>query len=1175
MKKIFYFLFSAALLFSAKINAQVISEGFEESGWSVTGVAASTTVTVTETYGTAGTWAYKSNSVVTAAAAPAAQAHTGTRGLAYTSSSSSYLITPLITSGVSQVTVWVYPNGTSAAVVIGAGTNTTVTANTGSISSTGGGAWSLASSVYNTGNGLTTGQWNQITFNIPASVTSNFTNPAYVKIQRTANNFQIDDIVITSPATITPPTVTTDNPVATSITDVSAVLGGAITDAGAGTITSSGFCYGLTADPTTAGTKTTDGPTAVGTITSTITGLTFSTTYHVRAYATGSAGTVYGADVTFTTAAPSTPTLSVLPTSLNFGSQLLTTTSAEKTFAITAAGLSPASDNITVTAPAGYEVSSTTGTGFASSINIAYTGGALTGTVYVHFTPATLSAYNGNITVSGGGATTQNVAVTGSGTDVVYTTGDYKAIANGNWGTNTTWAKWDGSAWVPCASGDFPNLKTANVYIDVNDTVTAETSARSCNNLYLLPGSMLKSNNKVNTPLYVKIHGTTLSVAPTATYGSPSANLGDAADGISIDYYGLVSNPTLTITGGGTINVSRLRTDSAGTTVIIDNDMSVNYHGTKNFGNAAGFYTQAGDNNVFTINAGKTFTFAPWSCYTPVSSSHTNSTLSQTFNINGTLTFMPGNPVPDTVAVANWGWHPSNYLSFGMAAGKTGIINIGATGILNATEFYPNGTKADNTPGTGDLVTINVAAGGVLNVSKIADFRKATQTVSGAGAFNLLSAAKLRIGSTDGITAASALGPVQTATRSYSAGAAYAYEGTAAQVSGDGLPANVGALIINNATGLTLSSSVQTNDSLSLTNGVITSSSSNMLTVGSASATKGGSTASHVAGPLTKLTAGTAAYAFPIGKGGVYRPASVTPADASASSFTGEYFAISGASATSVSTPITSVGTNEYWDISRNSGTNAQVSLNYDNTKTTTWSNAGTPDASQDITVAHLVGGNWVDEGGTTGTTILGDVASGTIVSQELNSFSPFTFGLKPHGTVPLNMLSFNATKVAGQTKLIWTTSNELNISLYVVEKSTDGRNYVSAGVVNATNLNNNNYSFTDAAASAGVTYYRLKITDKAGNFKYSSIIAVNSKKLSALNIFPNPVKDNLYVSHAKATNGAKLEIYGMDGRKINDLKVNADAVQTTINTSSLSKGSYNLVFVNGEDVQYIRFIKQ
>jgi uncharacterized protein (TIGR02145 family) len=105
---------------------------------------------------------------------------------------------------------------------------------------------------------------------------------------------------------VAPPTLTT-TPVSV-ITQTSAVSGGNITSDGGDAITARGVCWATTVNPTTANNKTSDGS-GPGSFTSTITGLTPNATYHVRAYATNSAGTAYGSDLTFIT-----PPVITLPT---------------------------------------------------------------------------------------------------------------------------------------------------------------------------------------------------------------------------------------------------------------------------------------------------------------------------------------------------------------------------------------------------------------------------------------------------------------------------------------------------------------------------------------------------------------------------------------------------------------------------------------------------------------------------------------------------------------------------------------------------------------------------------------------------------------------------------------------------------------------------------------------
>ena len=98
----------------------------------------------------------------------------------------------------------------------------------------------------------------------------------------------------------TMPSVTTAN--VTSITANSAVCGGNVTSDGNLTVTARGVCWSTSPNPTINDIKTTNG-TGTGSFTSNITGLTESTTYYVRAYATNSNGTAYGEERSFTTLA--------------------------------------------------------------------------------------------------------------------------------------------------------------------------------------------------------------------------------------------------------------------------------------------------------------------------------------------------------------------------------------------------------------------------------------------------------------------------------------------------------------------------------------------------------------------------------------------------------------------------------------------------------------------------------------------------------------------------------------------------------------------------------------------------------------------------------------------------------------------------------------------------------
>jgi hypothetical protein len=94
------------------------------------------------------------------------------------------------------------------------------------------------------------------------------------------------------------PTLTTGEFAALTGTTASGT--GNVTNNGGAEVTARGIVYGTSPDPTVANDKTTDGA-GVGEFTSALSGLRGLTTYYVRTYATNSAGTAYGPQVSFTT----------------------------------------------------------------------------------------------------------------------------------------------------------------------------------------------------------------------------------------------------------------------------------------------------------------------------------------------------------------------------------------------------------------------------------------------------------------------------------------------------------------------------------------------------------------------------------------------------------------------------------------------------------------------------------------------------------------------------------------------------------------------------------------------------------------------------------------------------------------------------------------------------------
>lgn len=113
-----------------------------------------------------------------------------------------------------------------------------------------------------------------------------------------------------SPTPLIPVIATLSTTVASAITSTTATSGGNISNDGGASITARGVCWNTSTGPSIANSKTTDGM-GSGTFASSITGLTPATIYYVRAYATNSAGTAYGNEISLTTTAAPIPSVTI------------------------------------------------------------------------------------------------------------------------------------------------------------------------------------------------------------------------------------------------------------------------------------------------------------------------------------------------------------------------------------------------------------------------------------------------------------------------------------------------------------------------------------------------------------------------------------------------------------------------------------------------------------------------------------------------------------------------------------------------------------------------------------------------------------------------------------------------------------------------------------------------
>jgi uncharacterized protein (AIM24 family) len=375
------------------------------------------------------------------------------------------------------------------------------------------------------------------------------------------------------------------------------------------------------------------------------------------------------------------------------------------------------------------------------------------------------------------------------------------------------------------------------------------------------------------------------------------------------------------------------------------------------------------------------------------------------------------------------------------------------------------------------------------------------------------------------------------------------YNGTGAQLFADEDGAGTDGIeyelvVINNTFGtepqLSMESAVTLSNNITFTDGVLQTTSVNLLTIADNATSSGGNADSYVSGPLQKQ--GDDPFIFPLGKNGQWARLGIsdlqngpTPTD----QFIAEYYLArhpqsfwDSNSYAGNTGGFFNVSIVEYWDLSRSAGTvQPKVTLYWEDGA------ASYIDNLPDLKVAHLTGPTtWTNQGGnTSGTVAAGSVTTTTNVS----SFSPFAFGSTNPAVnpLPVELMYFNATPY-GQTVLLnWETLTEINNDYYTVERSSDALLFepIQQTQGAGTSTIRKVYHAIDNSPLMGTSYYRLKQTDFDGRFKYSDIVPVKfDESTPRSTVYPNPLsEEHTAFTISGIEKDAEIQMYSITGRRV------------------------------------------
>lgn len=180
------------------------------------------------------------------------------------------------------------------------------------------------------------------------------------------------------------------------------------------------------------------------------------------------------------------------------------------------------------------------------------------------------------------------------------------------------------------------------------------------------------------------------------------------------------------------------------------------------------------------------------------------------------------------------------------------------------------------------------------------------------------------------------------------------------------------------------------------------------------------------------------------------------------------------------------------------------------------------------------------------------------------NAGAACTWGIT---VLPVEWSAFEVEEFEDAVGLFWETATEKNSYYFDIERSSNDREWVSIGKVNAAGTSSipRSYRFLDELPNYGINYYRIKQVDFDGEFTYSDVKAIDFNRKKEQLIVPNP-NDGKFLLTAIKKNSL-IEISSISGQKVYSLI--SENVNEIIELENIERGMY-LLSIDGKYLEKI-----
>lgn len=217
------------------------------------------------------------------------------------------------------------------------------------------------------------------------------------------------------------------------------------------------------------------------------------------------------------------------------------------------------------------------------------------------------------------------------------------------------------------------------------------------------------------------------------------------------------------------------------------------------------------------------------------------------------------------------------------------------------------------------------------------------------------------------------------------------------------------------------------------------------------------------------------------------------------------------------------------------------------------------------ITFRVVLTGKTVGAGGT----ILGNLSFASPPVSNLTGDDNSSTSISVEVNLPVTLKEFNAEKQENMALLNWSTTEETNSDRFEVQRSSNGREWITIQTVQAAGESNltRKYEAIDSKPMNGENLYRLKMIDKDSSTAFSSIRSLSFEGVGTV-VYPNPVTDFLYVKTPDLQNVRQVTLIDVNGRTVYKSGLNPELA---VDVRSLPSGIYNVKIKNtdGSETSY------